>query len=587
MMQVLAAPPAGARKSFASEHTFLLSDGTALFYRAWIPAGGATKALVLFHRGHEHSGRWQDTVDGLGLDDVAVFAWDARGHGRSGGTRGEAPDVATVVRDVAAFMQHLAERHGVALEETVVLGHSVGAVLAAAWVHDYAPPIRGLILATPAFRVRLYVPFALALLRLRQRFLGPGTVTSYVRPGMLTHDAGEASDYRADPLIFSQIAVSLLLDLHGTSTRLLADAGAITTPTLLLSAGSDWVVKQRAQDAFFDGLGSSRKSREVLSGFHHAIFHESNRARVFAKVRSFLRDCFQREEGRPSLANAHERGYTKREYDRLSRPSGLHNALVRLLLKTVGRLSTGIRLGWRTGFDSGSTLDYVYANRAQGLTPLGRLIDRAYLDSIGWRGIRQRRIHLVGALRRTIQAVHSSSLRVHILDVASGAGRYVLETMHALRQLPITAVLRDNNEASLEAARRLCAELHLPGVRIEHGDAFDAASFRTPGPRPSIALVSGLYELFSDNDLVLGSLRGLAETLAPGGYLLYTNQPWHPQLAFIAGVLRNREGKPWVMRRRTQAEMDELVARAGFTKLSQEIDRWGLFTGSVARKGGA
>ena len=55
-------------------------------------------------------------------------------------------------------------------------------------------------------------------------------------------------------------------------------------------------------------------------------------------------------------------------------------------------------------------------------------------------------------------------------------------------------------------------------------------------------------------------------------------------MEFITRVLRNREGEPWVMRRRTQAEMDELVRLAGFTKLSQEIDPWGLFTVSVARR---
>ena len=50
-------------------------DGTELFYRAWWPEGKkAKKALLLFHRGHEHSGRWQETVDSLGLDDVAVEA---------------------------------------------------------------------------------------------------------------------------------------------------------------------------------------------------------------------------------------------------------------------------------------------------------------------------------------------------------------------------------------------------------------------------------------------------------------------------------------------------------------------------------
>ena len=55
------------------------------------------------------------------------------------------------------------------------------------------------------------------------------------------------------------------------------------------------------------------------------------------------------------------------------------------------------------------------------------------------------------------------------------------------------------------------------------------------------------------------SLRGLAEAVKPGGHLLYTNQPWHPQVEFIGRVLTNREGRPWIMRRRTQAEMDELV----------------------------
>ena len=38
------------------------------------------------------------------------------------------------------------------------------------------------------------------------------------------------------------------------------------------------------------------------------------------------------------------------------------------------------------------------------------------------------------------------------------------------------------------------------------------------------------------------------------------------------------------MRRRTQAELDELVRQAGFEKLSMEIDAWGIFTVSIARR---
>jgi hypothetical protein len=119
---------------------------------------------------------------------------------------------------------------------------------------------------------------------------------------------------------------------------------------------------------------------------------------------------------------------------------------------------------------------------------------------------------------------------------------------------------------------------------MQLGNAFDRASLAAIKPRPTIAIVSGLYELFPQNEPVLRSLRGLADAMEEGGHLLYTNQPWHPQVEFIARTLRNREGKPWIMRRRTQAEMDELVAAAGFEKVSQEIDQWGIFTVSVARR---
>jgi len=283
------------------------------------------------------------------------------------------------------------------------------------------------------------------------------------------------------------------------------------------------------------------------------------------------------------LLDADKSGHTKAEYDRLSAPGGLRFAPVRLILKTVGRLSKGIQLGWRTGFDSGTTLDYVYENKAQGITPLGGWIDRAYLNSIGWRGIRQRRIHLERLLGSVIETEHQEGERIHILDIAAGAGRYVIETMRSLPEIPASALLWDYKQENVDAATRLAKDSGLSTVTAVRGDAFDRAALAAVKPRPNIAIVSGLYELFPANEPVLNSLRGLAEALQPGGWLIYTNQPWHPQLEFIARVLTNREGKPWIMRRRTQAEIDELVKAAGFVKLSMDIDQWGIFTVSVAR----
>ncbi|MGO4554853.1 class I SAM-dependent methyltransferase family protein, partial [Stenotrophomonas sp. 2YAF22] len=46
----------------------------------------------------------------------------------------------------------------------------------------------------------------------------------------------------------------------------------------------------------------------------------------------------------------------------------------------------------------------------------------------------------------------------------------------------------------------------------------------------------------------------------------------------------HRGGAAWVMRRRTQHEMDELVRLAGFQKVAQRIDDFGIFTVSLARR---
>lgn len=566
----------------AAERTFATWDGAELFYRAWIPNKATDKALLLFHRGHEHSGRWQETVESIDLDDVAIFAWDARGHGRSAGERGAAKSLHDVIKDLDRFVHHVSGGFGIPIENMVVLAHSLAAVTVTAWIHDYAPPVRGMILATAAFQVKLYIPFAIPALRI----LRPRFVKSYVKSKMLTHDREQARRYDSDPLIFRQIAVNLLLDLYDTSKRLVADAGAIRTPTLMIGSGKDWVVSLKAQRNFFDGLSSTDKRFEVFPDAYHAIFHETNRHDVITLVRDFVRDCFAKPTNALSLTNADKSGYTANEHERLRNNGSATFAVARGVLKIGGRLSRGIEIGWRCGFDSGLSLDYVYRNEPHGWSAVGRFIDKSYLNSIGWRGIRQRKSNLNKTLRDLILKMHRENRAVSILDIAAGAGRYVIETIREMPEIPIRATLCDYKQENVDAMLALASELNVDGAVIaRQSDAFNTESLAGIQPRATIGIVSGLYELFPSNEPVLNSLRGLANAIEPGGYLIYTNQPWHPQLAFIAHVLVNREGERWIMRRRTTAEMDELVAAAGFEKIDMEIDQWGMFTVSLARCG--
>jgi alpha-beta hydrolase superfamily lysophospholipase len=124
-----------------SEHKFVSWDGTRLFYRAWLPTTPPERAILLFHRGHEHSGRWESFINSFGMENVAIFAWDQRGHGRSDGERGCAPDLAAVIRDADWFARHVKREHGISTAHTAVVASSLGAVVATAWVHDYAPRV--------------------------------------------------------------------------------------------------------------------------------------------------------------------------------------------------------------------------------------------------------------------------------------------------------------------------------------------------------------------------------------------------------------------------------------------------------------
>ena len=579
------------------EHHFATHDGVSLFYLHW-PAttpGARRGAIVMFHRGHEHAGRMAHLVDELDLPDFEFFAWDARGHGRSPGVRGYSPGVGTSVRDIQTFTTHLAAAHGTRTEDVYVVAQSLGAVMVAAWVHDYAPAIRGMTLASPAFEVKLYVPLARPGIRLMTALRGNFFVNSYVDARLLSHDAERVASFNADPLISRAISANMLLGLHAAGQRIVDDAAAITVPTQLFISGSDWVVREQPQRLFFERLSSPVKEMQRLPGFFHDTLGERDRAPVVAEMRRFVDAVFATGAGPVDVRDADRRGPMADESKRLAAPlpawspRAWYWTITRAVLKLAAPFSDGLRTGHATGFDSGATLDLVYRNDPLGAGPIGRAIDKTYLGSIGWRGIRQRKKHVEELLQSAMQQVRARGLPVRVIDIAAGYGRYVLDAVAQAPTRPDAVLLRDYSERNVQAGTALVAERGLQSlVRFTEGDAFDRAGLAAVTPAPTVAVVSGLYELFGDNARVAASLGGLADAMPAGACLVYTCQPWHPQLELIARALTShRGGQAWVMRRRSQLEMDQLVAAAGFRKVDQRIDEWGIFTVALAVRAGA
>lgn len=576
-------------------HTFTTHDGVELSYRHWpatVPADGSRQAVVLFHRGHEHGGRMGHLVDELELPHCDFFAWDARGHGLSPGARGDSPSFATSVRDVQTFIEHIGSAHGIAEEDLAVVAQSVGAVIVSTWAHDYAPKVRCLVLASPAFKVKLYVPFARPGLKLLHAWRGNFFVNSYVKARFLSHDPERIASFENDSLIARPISVTMLLGLYEAAERVVADAQAIQVPTQLLISGADFVVHRKPQEDFFERLGSLRKEKHLLPGFFHDTLGERDRAHALGRARRFILRNFEEPVTRPSLLDADRLGATCAEAEELAAPlprnslRDLYWRATRAGMRLGSTLSAGVKLGFDTGFDSGSTLDYVYRNQPTGKGALGRLIDANYLDSIGWRGIRQRKLHAEELLRLAMARLRETGRAVRIVDIAAGHGRYILESLEGQQQRPDSILLRDYSDINVRDGNALIQHKGLGDIaRFVKGDAFDRDDLAALEPKPTLAVVSGLYELFGSNQMVGDSLAGLAAAVEEGGYLVYTGQPWHPQLELIARALTShRGGQAWVMRRRSQAEMDQLVEAAGFRKVAQRIDQWGIFSVSLAQR---
>jgi SAM-dependent methyltransferase len=257
-------------------------------------------------------------------------------------------------------------------------------------------------------------------------------------------------------------------------------------------------------------------------------------------------------------------------------PKSWYYSLFSLTLKTIGKLSNGVRLGFRYGFDSGVMLEYVYRNQPGGITPLGVFIDWIYLNSQGWRGIRQRARLLKRTLRQVLHAYQQAGQTCVLLDVACGGGRYDLEVLQEFPQGRITATLRDYKSENVAKARQLAVQMGID-AHIEQADAFNDGDLNQVHPRPNVVVISGLHEILPDDNLIRHHFQQIYQILPEGGTLILTIQPHHPQLELIARTLPSHTGHPWVMRLRPWELTRQWAEAVGFRNFRVEMEPTGIF----------
>ena len=264
-------------------------DGINLVLVDWPLERGPVRGVILLVHGlGEHAWRYDHVAERLNSWGFAVRGYDQYGHGESMGPRGALPSADRLLSDLAEVVDESRARMN-ARTPLIILGHSMGGLVAARFVSLEMRPVQGLILSSPALDPGLGLLQKL-LLAVLPRFAPDLRVGNGLNPGHISHDPAVVAAYRADPLVHDRISARLAVFIAETGPATLANAAAWRLPTLLLYAGQDKLVNPAGSRAFAQAAPAASVTTHCFEDLYHEIFNElpEGRERVFVELKRWL-----------------------------------------------------------------------------------------------------------------------------------------------------------------------------------------------------------------------------------------------------------------------------------------------------------
>ncbi|MCQ3807026.1 MAG: lysophospholipase [Acidimicrobiaceae bacterium] len=255
-------------------------DGLIQMRRRWRADNPARAAVLLLHGIAEHSGRYGHVGQRLaaaGFDTVAI---DHRGYGRSGGRRGHCDWWSQFSDDVA---DQLFEVRKLGLP-TVLLGHSLGGLMATRYVVDERPQPDLLVLSGPALGAELPLHLRIAA-PLLGRLLPRLEIRDEGDPSLLSSDPRVGEVFYADPLRVPNPTARMGMEILRAISQARAGIERVTMPTLVVHGGADALVPTETSE-IFETLPNAE--RIVYPGFRHEVFNEPSGPEVIDRVVAWI-----------------------------------------------------------------------------------------------------------------------------------------------------------------------------------------------------------------------------------------------------------------------------------------------------------
>ena len=268
--------------------TFVALDGDNLAVQDWpLASQQVLRGVVLLVHGlGEHAGRYDRLAVQLNDWGFAVRGYDQYGHGESGGPRGGLPTDSRLLDDLADIVDSTRARMG-PHTPLILLGHSMGGLVAARFVALGLRPVQALVLSSPALDPGLNAIQKLLLAVLPK--IAPNLrIGNGLDASLISHDPAVVAAYQADKLVHDRVSARLARFIADGGPATLAQAASWSVPTLLLYAGADRLVNPAGSRAFAAGAPQTVLSAHCFEALYHEIFNELDAAPVFAELKKWL-----------------------------------------------------------------------------------------------------------------------------------------------------------------------------------------------------------------------------------------------------------------------------------------------------------
>ena len=247
--------------------------------RAW-EREQASHVVVIAHGYGEHIGRYGHVADAFVERGASVYGLDHVGHGRSDGEPALIPDFAPVVDDLHLLVEDVRGDRPV-----VLVGHSMGGLVATRYAQRFGDGLAGLVLSAPL----VGNPGTGALLAMEPLPEIP------IDPAVLSRDEETQRAYAEDPLVYH--GGFKRATLAGIAEALLdaaLDAPQITGPVLWIHGEDDQLVPMAGSRRFIELLANADVTEQIYPGARHEVFNETNRDEVLADTVRFTEEVLRR-----------------------------------------------------------------------------------------------------------------------------------------------------------------------------------------------------------------------------------------------------------------------------------------------------